>query len=201
MYGIGMALTKWASWIGAQRITLLTDHQSLQGWTKENVETPNGPSGRRGRIHQLLSRYNLDVMYVKGADHVGADALSRWSYTAATSEEVSIHGLTEMAAESKRLEAQADGTEEYLHGGDEIAKFLSPVNERFPAHHEICGCKHCAYRKNHKKVKPGNVLPPEPCKCPNCANTILVSGAIEAQTCCCPDSWCDSCQYQKANCG
>jgi len=60
-YAIILALQKWESWIGLQPILVLTDHQSLEAWTREVLDTPSGPVGRRARWHQILSKYDLTV--------------------------------------------------------------------------------------------------------------------------------------------
>ena len=51
-YAVVSALCKWASWIGLQPITVHSDHHSLQHWHSEAVDTPSGPSGRKGRWHE-----------------------------------------------------------------------------------------------------------------------------------------------------
>ena len=42
-YAIVMALRKWAGYIALHPVTVCTDHQSLQWWHKEHVDTPSGP--------------------------------------------------------------------------------------------------------------------------------------------------------------
>ena len=39
-YAIVMALRKWAGYIALHPVTVCTDHQSLQSWHKEHVDTP-----------------------------------------------------------------------------------------------------------------------------------------------------------------
>ena len=43
-YAIVMALRKWAGYIALHPVTVCTDHQSLQSWHKEHVDTPSGPA-------------------------------------------------------------------------------------------------------------------------------------------------------------
>ena len=87
------ALCKWDSWIGLQPITAHFDHHSLQHWNSEAVDTPSGPSGRKGRWHELLSKINLTVLYISGKDNILADAMSCWAYPASKSfQDVSMHG-------------------------------------------------------------------------------------------------------------
>ena len=42
----------------------------------------SGPVGRRGRWHEFLSGFTLDVKYVPGPTNVVADCMSRWAYGA-----------------------------------------------------------------------------------------------------------------------
>ena len=50
-----MALRKWAGYIALHPVTVCTDHQSLQSWHKEHVDTPSGPASRRARWHETLA--------------------------------------------------------------------------------------------------------------------------------------------------
>ena len=103
-YAIIGALVKWAGWIGLLHVDVITDHQSLERWHTENVNTPWGPSGRRGRWHELLSKFNLAVSYMPGPENYVADALSRWMYPARSAfQDVSKHGSKEAAAEMKEI--------------------------------------------------------------------------------------------------
>ena len=98
-----MALKKWSGWIGFQPVTVLTDHKSLEDWVTEHVDTPSGPAGRRARWHEVLSKFDLKVEYVKGKDNVVADALSRWAYPASKAmQDCSIHGSVQDAQEVKK---------------------------------------------------------------------------------------------------
>ena len=65
-YAIILALQKWESWIGLQPVLVLTDHQSLESWAREVLDTPSGPVGRRARWHQIFSKYDLTVGYIPG---------------------------------------------------------------------------------------------------------------------------------------
>ena len=46
-YAIVCALGKWSGHIRLQPVVVCTDHQSLQSWHKEQVDTPSGPAARR----------------------------------------------------------------------------------------------------------------------------------------------------------
>jgi hypothetical protein len=104
-YAIVACLYKWAGWVHQSPITVITDHKSLQDWVTENVTTPSGPTGRRARWHEILSQFNLTIIYRKGEDNVVADALSRWAYPACdTKHDVCMHGSAESSALVKEME-------------------------------------------------------------------------------------------------
>ena len=95
-YAIIAALQKWESWIGLQPVLVLTDHRSREFWTKEVLDTPSGPLGRRSRWHQMFSKFDLSVGYVPGKDNTIADVLSRWAYPASEAmKDVSKHGTAQ----------------------------------------------------------------------------------------------------------
>ena len=52
--------------MGINHIIILTDHQALEGWYQEHVDTGSGPSGRRGRWHKTFRRFGLEVVYLPG---------------------------------------------------------------------------------------------------------------------------------------
>ena len=74
-YAIILALKKWESWIGLQPVLVLTDHKALESWAKEVLDTPSGPVGRRGRWHQVLSKYDIQVGYIPGEENLICDIL------------------------------------------------------------------------------------------------------------------------------
>ena len=52
-----------------------------------------GSVARRGRWHEFLSQFNLEIVYVPGKNHKVSDALSRWAYPACTvTQERTFHG-------------------------------------------------------------------------------------------------------------
>ena len=72
---------------------MLTDHQSLEAWAREVLDTPSGPVGRRARWHQIFSKYDLTVGYIPGKENTIADILSRWAYPASQAlKDISKHG-------------------------------------------------------------------------------------------------------------
>ena len=103
-YAIVCALRKWSGHIGLQPVVVCTDHQSLQSWHREHVDTPPGPAARRARWHETFAKFDLSVVYVPGKDNTVADCLSRWAYPAGKAWiDISSHGDTEETEEAKRI--------------------------------------------------------------------------------------------------
>ena len=103
-YAIVMALRKWARYIALNPVTVCTDHQSLQSWHKEHVDSPSGPASRRVRWHETLAKFDLTVVYIPGKDNTVADCLSRWAYPASKgTTDVSAHGDEAETAEATRI--------------------------------------------------------------------------------------------------
>ena len=103
-YAIVCALRKWSGHIGLQPVVVCTDHQSLQSWHKEHVDTPSGPAARRARWHETFAKFDLSVVYVPGKDNTVADCLSRWAYPAGGAwMDISSHGDAEETEEAKRI--------------------------------------------------------------------------------------------------
>ena len=74
-YAIVCALRKWSGHIGLQPVVVCTDHQSLQSWHKDHVDTPSRPAARRARWHETFAKFDLSVVYVPGKDNTVADCL------------------------------------------------------------------------------------------------------------------------------
>ena len=98
-YAIVATLFKFRSWLQSAQVnlrypvTVLTDHRSLESWTREDVDTVSGPIGRRGRWHQFLARFKIEVVYTKGENQEVPDVLSRSAYPAMQyAPDVSLHG-------------------------------------------------------------------------------------------------------------
>ena len=62
-YALVSSLPKLKSWMGGRRVIVYTDHKSWESWYKEDPCTLPRPLGRRGRWHELLSRYHIEVVY------------------------------------------------------------------------------------------------------------------------------------------
>ena len=103
-YAIVCALRKWSGHIGLQPVVVCTDHQSLQSWHKEHVDTPSGPAARRARWHETVTKFDLSVVYLLGKDNTVADCLSRWAYPAGKAwMDISSHRDAEEIQEAKRI--------------------------------------------------------------------------------------------------
>ena len=78
-------------------MVVCTDHQSLQSWHKEHVDTPSGLAARR-------AKFDLSVVYIPGQDNTVADCLSRWAYPAGKAwMDISSHGDAEETEEARRI--------------------------------------------------------------------------------------------------
>ena len=103
-YAIVCALRKWSGHLGLQLVVVCTDHQSLQSWHKEHVDTPSGAAARRARRHETFAEFDLSTVYVPGKDNTVADCLSRWAYPAGKAwMHISSHGDAEDTEEAKRI--------------------------------------------------------------------------------------------------
>ena len=89
-------------------IKVLTDHKSLQHWYTEDLNKMMGAVGRRGRWHEFLSQFNLEIVYVPGKDHHVSDALSRWAYPAGLEADISFHGPQSSADYAARCDTAED---------------------------------------------------------------------------------------------
>ena len=105
------ALKKYQSWVGTNRVEVLTDHRSLEYWATEHIDSASGLASRRGRWHEFLSLFDLHVSYLPGKHRTVADALSRWAYPASEGlQSTHIHGtehdrhvVIEWDADEKKL--------------------------------------------------------------------------------------------------
>ena len=91
-YALVSCLLKFKSWIAGRKDTVYTDHKSLESWYKEDLFTPLGPLGRRGRLHEFLRWYHIEVVWEPGKDNSVADRLSRWAYRAELADDTNFYG-------------------------------------------------------------------------------------------------------------
>ena len=52
-YAIVSCLLKFKSWVSGRKVTIFSDHKSLESWYREDLCTLTGPLGRRGWWHQF----------------------------------------------------------------------------------------------------------------------------------------------------
>ena len=83
---------KFQSWIGGRKVTVYTDHKSLERWYKEDLCSLSGPFRRHGRWHEVLSQYHIEVVYKHGKDNTVADGFSWWAYPAGFAYDTNFHG-------------------------------------------------------------------------------------------------------------
>ena len=67
------ALTKWEDKLVGRKFTVITDHQALEFFSRQKHL-----SGRQARWAEYLSRFDFEVVYVKGQYNIVADCLSRY---------------------------------------------------------------------------------------------------------------------------
>ena len=61
-YAIVVAIGKWAGCIVLHPLRVCTDHQNLQSWHKELVDSASGPASRTARWHEPLAKLDLTVV-------------------------------------------------------------------------------------------------------------------------------------------
>ena len=122
-FAIVATLYKFRSWLAGQqvKVKVLTDHKSLETWTREDFDTVSGPIGRRGCWHQFLAKFQLEIVYIGGEDQTVPDVMSRWAYPAAhAAPDVSIIGSKD------DVEGwEADEREERLWADSQMARGIS----------------------------------------------------------------------------
>ncbi|EPS66701.1 hypothetical protein M569_08076, partial [Genlisea aurea] len=108
-------------------VLVQTDHRALEHWVTENVDTPSGPRGRRGRWHEILSQFDVTIEYLPGNENVVADAMSRWAYPATSArQDVSWHG----GAEAKHF-ASEQVAQDFLESRGVMFLRVSPTKKDF----------------------------------------------------------------------
>ena len=87
-YAIACALRKWSGHIGLQPVVVCTDHQSLQSWHKEHVDSPRdlrqgGPDGMKRSTSALYtSRGRTTLWQIASVDGPTPRARPGWTYPA-----------------------------------------------------------------------------------------------------------------------
>ena len=88
-YAIVCALRKWSGHVGLQPVVVCTDHQSLQSWHKEHVDTPSGrrqggPDGMRrspgSTSASYMSRGRTTLWQIASVDGPTPWARHGWTY-------------------------------------------------------------------------------------------------------------------------
>ena len=96
-YAIMCTLRKWSAHIGLQVVVMCMDHQSVQSWHRENVDTLSKPAARLA-----FAKFNLSVVYVPGKDNTVAYCLSCWAHPASKAwMDISSNGDAEETTEAK----------------------------------------------------------------------------------------------------
>ena len=94
-------------------VQVSTDWRTLVHWLREDIGTIIGPVGHRGRWHELLSQFQLEVEYKKGSDKVGADAMSHWAFAACQhAPDACLHGSEE---DMKKVQRDIQDERELQH--------------------------------------------------------------------------------------
>ena len=86
-------------------------------WVESGRDQDGPPSAREDRRavgargapcawHELLSKFQLKVEYIKGSTNIVADGLSRWAYLAGGAQDVCGHGSKEDGEQVKKIEEE-----------------------------------------------------------------------------------------------
>ena len=119
-YALVSCLLKFKSWITGRQVTVFTDHKSLESWHKEELCTMAAPLGRRGRWHEILSRYNIVVVYKPGVENDAGDGMSGWTYPGGLADDTNHHasdadleGVTQWEGSEREQEQQLIAVNQY----------------------------------------------------------------------------------------
>ena len=116
--------------------------RSLENWATEDLKTVGGPSPRKASWHELVSKFDLNVVYTPGPVNPVGDFWSRWPYPADPAlGAVSING-TAQAAEDVRDMMVAE-KEELLARPLVFRAVVAPANTRSKAAPRAHGAPAC----------------------------------------------------------
>ena len=136
-YALVCCLLKFPSCIWFNEVVVKTDHSRIVQWYKEDMCTISGPLGRRGRMHEFLSRFNLIIEYLPGDGNDDGDTLSRWAYPAGAAQDTNFHRSDENYMGWTEVERKEKVAQEQI------------LRERYPDAFDSCTAK---LRKEQKKV-------------------------------------------------
>ena len=144
------ASLKFRSWIGSSQVQVkaYVDHKSLESWYKEDLSTFSGPLGRRGRWHEFLSSFDIEVIYLPGPENVVADALSRWPYPAGLDQDCTFHGSL---ADERYHEEQEQRDRDYCEGHQGISSVRADNPSSSGAENYVYAC--CLHQEIDKKLQ------------------------------------------------
>ena len=135
-YALVSCLLKFTRWTSGRQVTVLTDHRSLESGYKEELCTMAGPSGHRGQWHEILSRYNIVVLYKPGVENDAADRMSRWAYPARMADDTNLHGSDTDLEGVPQWEASERGEEQRLIAANKypckVLKMRAPKKRASP---------------------------------------------------------------------
>ena len=118
----------------------MTDHESLQYWYTEDLNKMTASVPRRGRWHEFLSQFNLEVVYVPGKTQVVSDVFSRapWVYPCAPDEaDATFHGPPQAQEYADKCEYEDSVLDSFvnvlglLYGMSSFSRIVSLYNESF----------------------------------------------------------------------
>ena len=156
-YAIVSTLLKFRSWVASTTVTIVveTDHQSIEHWWKEDLGAMSGPVGRRGRWHEFLSGFNLDVVYIPGSENVVPDVLSRWAYGAIEDPgDLTFDGSLEDNLQVQKWEEE-DRKLDFAAASDLLASPIKILHPLTPSARcmSICTSPSCAIMDIHMEEK------------------------------------------------
>ena len=130
------------SWISGRKVTVVTDHKLLDSCYKENLCTMARFQARCGRWHELLSPYDIVVVYKPGKDNDVADRMIWWAYPAGLADDANFHGLDGDLKGYEDPEAQEKAVNDALINQLSISREV--IESEPPCGHTAKGNGHCS---------------------------------------------------------